>query len=261
MRVRTPDSHLSSGEIDARVRSVRGEGESLYLLDLEVLQTLSPDVILTQDLCRVCSVTDEEVRVACRQVGIDPAIVSLTPSSLDGVWEGIQRVGDAIGAGAEATKLVRELRRRSSPGESRDAKRPTTAVLEWLDPPIIAGLWTPEMIRAAGGEPWEATGGMPGRRTEWSAVARAELDLLVLSPCSFPVERTRAESEAEPTRSALDRIAPSLGVWIADEAYFSRPGPRLIDGVELLRGLLAGQEPPGKLPCERYLGTRLGAAR
>jgi iron complex transport system substrate-binding protein len=260
MRVRTRDAELSSKEIDDRVRAVRGAGESLYVLDLPLLRSLSPEVILTQDLCRVCSVTDDEVRAACHVAGISPQIVSLSPTRLQEVWESIETIGSAVGAGVQGTRLASELRRRTSSDPSGTIP-PRVAVVEWLDPPITSGLWTPDSVRAAGGESWLAEAGQPGRRTDWSTLASSAPDLVILSPCSFSVERTQRELSDERLLHDVSRLHPPRGVWLADEAYFSRPGPRLADGVALLRALLRGEAPPTLLPVERWVEAVMGAAQ
>ncbi|MCI4339723.1 MAG: cobalamin-binding protein [Thermoplasmata archaeon] len=253
MRARAFDGDRPSGEIDERVREVRGSGESLYELDLDQLRTLGPEVVLTQDLCGVCSVTDADVQTACRVSGIAPQIVTLGPRTLEEVWDSIEVVGSAVGRSADAHALAERLRLRTTDrGPVEGSPSPVVAVVEWLDPPILAGLWTPDIVRAAGGTALGLEPGAPGLRTTWSAIRSAAPDLVVLSPCSFRVERTRRELDRSPLRSELARWRPPLGFWIADEAYFSRPGPRLADGVDLIRSLLSGREPRGPMPCARW---------
>ncbi|HEY6238043.1 MAG TPA: cobalamin-binding protein [Thermoplasmata archaeon] len=254
MRAKTWDADRPSSEIDDRVRTVRAAGASLYELDLPMLSRLRPDVVFTQDLCGVCSVTEEEVGAACRAAGVDPQIVSLTPRTLEEVWGSVEAAGTAISRSKEAAALASDLRRRSAPSApAGSAVRPKVAVVEWMDPPILAGLWTPDAVAAAGGRSVEAVAGAPGVRTSWSALADARPDLVLLSPCSFSVERTRRELETARIRSEAERVHPPLGLWLADEAYFSRPGPRLADGVALLRDLLVGRAPRAPMPVERWV--------
>lgn len=257
MRARTLDSDRSSAEIDDRVRKVRGSMESLYELDLERLRSLAPDLLLTQDLCGVCSVTEDEVADACRQSGIAPRILSLTPRRLEDVWESIERVGEAIGATQRSKQFVRTLRDRSE----REPVGPPyrVAVVEWLDPPILAGLWAPDIIRAAGGEPIGPRAGEPGVRTTWPEIAEAALDLVVLSPCSFSVARSMRELASPSISGHLGNLDPPLGVYVADEAYFSRPGPRLVDGIELLKNLRDG-EATGPMPVSPWVAAPGGVA-
>ncbi len=253
MRARAWDADRPSAEIDDRVRRVRGSGESLYELDLDRLRDLAPDVLLTQDLCGVCSVTDAEVESACRATGIAPRIVTLSPRTLEEVWDSVETVGKAIDRPSEGRELAESLRARSAPPEPAGPAPPSRiAVVEWLDPPILAGLWSLDIVRAAGGESIGVQPSVPGLRTTWPDLAAAEPDLVVLSPCSFSVARSRAELEDPALRREVARLRPSHGVWLADEAHFSRPGPRLADGVELLRALRSGRDPPGPMAAERW---------
>jgi iron complex transport system substrate-binding protein len=256
MRARTLDSTHPSGEIDARVKAARARGESLYALDVPLLRALRPELLLTQDLCGVCSVTGDEVRAACRAAGIEPRILSLVPRSLEDVRADIRAVAQALRDPQAGDSLDRELRARQAAVVGRPpARGGTVAVVEWLDPPILAGLWVPEMVELAGGRP-EGTVRRrePGVRTRWEELARARPDLTVVSPCSFPVERTLEELRNDDLRRGLGSLVGSP-IWIADEAYFSRPGPRLWDGLELLADLLDGIPPRGPLPVERWGST------
>jgi iron complex transport system substrate-binding protein len=238
MRPRTLDADRPSGEIDARVRDVRSTGQSLYELDLDLLRRLDPDLILTQDLCGVCSVTDAEVAAACAKADVAPRIVSLTPRTLEGVWRSVETVGRALDDPDAGRALARQLRLRARPSAT-SGPPPRVAVIEWLDPPILAGLWTPDIVRSAGGTSPDVRSGRPGVRTDWTSLARSDWDLAVLSPCSFRVERTRRELADPRLRAEVERLRPTLGTYLADEAYFSRPGPRLADGIDLLRHLIA----------------------
>jgi len=259
MRPRTGDADRSSRDIDERVQKVRGAHESLYELDVDLLRSLKPDVILTQDLCGVCSVTDAEVAAACAQADVAPQIVSLTPRSLSGVWESIETVGRALNEPERGHDFARALRSRTS-GARPSTSAPRVAVIEWLDPPILAGLWAPDMVRAAGGRPIAVRRAKPGIRTDWTSIAESHPDLVVLSPCRFPVDRTRTELRDPAIAHEVARLTPPLGVYLADEAFFSRPGPRLADGVELLRSLLARSLGRPPMPVESWTAPVVGAS-
>ena len=250
MSARTEDRDRPSVEIDQRVRGARARGESLYRLDVDLLRRLRPDVLLTQDLCGVCSVTEAEVVEACVQAGLRPRIVSLSPRTLEEVWNSVETVGGAIERAPAARALASKLRHRVDRGVGASRRR--VAVLEWVDPPILAGLWTPAMIGLAGGVPLGPASGQPGLRTDWPGVEALRPDLLVVSPCSFSVRRTASELNGTGLGSELLRRAGPASVYLADEAYFSRPGPRLADGVELLRGLLQGAPAEHPMPVERF---------
>jgi iron complex transport system substrate-binding protein len=248
MRPRTRDGDRPSGEIDERVRRARERKESLYELDADLLRELRPELLLTQNLCSVCSVTEEEVAKACGLAGVRPRIVSLAPTNLSEVWDSVEAVGEALGDPARGQELARSLRgqTRSVPPTGR-----TVAVVEWLDPPILAGLWTPDLVVAAGGVPVGPGSSEPATRTTWPELARRAPDLLVVSPCSFSVARSKREFGDNPALLAsVLAVRPPLGTFVADEAYFSRPGPRLAAGAELIRMLLKGREPQGPMPVE-----------
>ncbi|MCI4348769.1 MAG: cobalamin-binding protein [Thermoplasmata archaeon] len=256
MRAKVLDAAHASHEIDARVRATRGAGEGLYSLDLALLQQLRPDVVLTQDLCAVCSVTDAEVQRACESVGVSPRIASFSPQRLSDVWDSVGGIGDAIGrraAGTLLTEALRSFELRYRRRAIRNTARPRVAIVEWLDPPILAGLWTPDLVAAAGGA---SIGPAPGGRaqtTSWSALALQKPDLLVLSPCSFSVRRTLQELGTPSLAGALDALAPGLGCWIADEAFFSRPGPRLAKGIELVGSLLDASPSAPPTDLQRWI--------
>ncbi len=251
MRPRTDDSVRNSREIDERVRASRSRGESLYTLDLEALRRLRPDLVITQNLCGVCSVTDEEVRAACAKAGIAPTLISLTPTRLEEVWESVSTVADALGDPHAGSRVRHELERRTRlPLAS--SEEPRIAIMEWLDPPILAGLWVSDMARRAGGRSVGPESGAPGVRTSWTELAGLRPDLVVLSPCSFSVDRTRHEILGAGLYPEFRRLAPAHGIYLADEAYFSRPGPRLADGVELLRAILKNEPLPRPMPVRRW---------
>lgn len=252
MRARTWDSERASREIDDRVRLMRSTGSSLYELDLPKLRTLRPDLILTQDLCGVCSVTDAEVREACSRSGVTPQILSLAPRRLSQVWEDLESIGVAVGEAARGRSLATDCRDRTKRVARSRAAGARVAVVEWLDPPILAGLWSPDLVSASGSEPVGPSPGEPGRRTTWEQIEEENPELLILSPCSFSVGRTRRELTRTELLGRVSRLDPHLGIWLADEAYFSRPGPRLADGAELVSSLVESRPPSGPMPVERW---------
>jgi iron complex transport system substrate-binding protein len=250
MQPKTWDSDRSSREIDARVQKVRGEHRSLYELNVDLLRNLEPDVLLTQDLCGVCSVTDAEVAAACARADVAPLILSLNPHTLSDVWRSIESVACALDDPSRGRDFAARLRRRTATLRAH-GPLPRVAIVEWLDPPILAGLWAPDIVRAAGGTIVGTRRGKPGARTSWEAIAETTPDLVILSPCSFSVERSRKELEDPRLSAAVARVGAPRGVFVADEAYFSRPGPRLADGVDLVRHLLAGTIWDAPIPVER----------
>ncbi len=232
------DRTLTAAEVDAEVSAKVAVGESIYTLDDVTIRAIDPDVILAQDLCQVCAVPSGAVEEALEVIGCQAEVVSLDPSSLDDVIDCVAQVGRATGTEPIAAELVADLRRRVQAVRARvdGLPRPRVFVLEWPDPPFNAGHWVPEMVEAAGGEPVLAAAGKPSRRLAWEEVAPESIDVTIFSPCGFDLP-----GAVEQAASFLDRAdLPDLGRIVAVDAnaYFSRPGPRVVDGVELLAELL-----------------------
>ncbi|HEV7564078.1 MAG TPA: cobalamin-binding protein [Solirubrobacterales bacterium] len=229
---------LSAAEIDAAVKEIVGEGRALYSLDEQRLAQLAPDLIVTQAVCEVCAVSFEDVvEVATRLPG-SPQVVQQDPSSLAEVLEDVTRLGEATGIAERGGELRAQLGARLAAVEAAVAAagRPRVIALEWLDPPFIGGHWVPEMIVAAGGEDIAGIAGAKSPQVEWTDLAGLEPDVVVVMPCGWYAEDSRAQALEH-----WDRIE-ALGagrVFAVDAAStFSRPGPRLVDGVELLGHLL-----------------------
>jgi iron complex transport system substrate-binding protein len=232
-----PDG-LAAGEIDAAVKQVVGEGRALYSLDEQRLAELAPELIVTQAVCDVCAVSFEDVvEVAARLPG-PPRVVQQDPSSLGEVLEDVTRLGEAAGTAGRAAELRADLARRL--GAVRDAvagaERPRVLALEWLDPPFVGGHWIPEMIALAGGEDVAGTAGAKSPQVSWEALAETHPDVVVVMPCGWYLDESRAQA-----REHWDRIQAlaAESVFAVDAAStYSRPGPRLVDGTELLAHLI-----------------------
>ena len=233
------DPSRSSSEIDRQVRSLVADGLSVYRIDEERLAELRPDLVITQDACEVCAVSLEEVREATRRVvGGDVEVLSLSPLSLDDVLNDILRVGAATGTEGRAAHVVRSSRRRLSAlrRETRTLERRTVVALEWLDPPMVSGHWTPELIRIGGGEPIlghdrAATGPVP-----WETIVDAGPEVVLVFPCGFKTAQSLAEMPAFaalPGFFELPAVESSRVVVLDGNAYFNRPGPRLVESAEL----------------------------
>ena len=236
------DVNAASADIDRQVRELRHGPRSIYHLDAEQLARLEPDLILTQELCDVCAPAFDSVRNAARVLERKPRIVSLEPNDLDGILENIRLVGELTETSAKAEAIIADCRRRIR--QVRDSapthERPRVLCLEWLEPPYLAGHWVPQMVHLAGGEPL----GEPGARSvslDWHEIETFAPEVIVLMPCGFDIARTRAEAEALTAHSAwhnlpavrCGRVHPVHGGH-----YFSRPGPRTIDGLEQLARLI-----------------------
>lgn len=225
-------------DIDRHVRAAVHAGSSLYHLDSARLARLEPDLIVTQELCAVCAVSYEIVDSAAKL--LNSRIISLEPTSVQDVFANITQLGEITGHPAEARKLVGRLESRIVALRARNAgtaKRPRTLVLEWTDPPMSAGHWIPELVELAGGDPILANPGANSRRLEWSAIAQAEPEAIVVAPCGFDLAKTRRAIEdietIETWRSLPARRAGRV-LALDGNAYLSRPGPRLVDAAEII---------------------------
>ena len=228
---------LSSAEIDRAVRERTGRGEALYELDVDVLRELDVDLIVTQAVCEVCAVSFDDVRAIAEELPTQPRVISLDPSTLGEVMADVPRLAEAAEAPQAAAALVEDSGRRIDAVKDavEGAQRPRVAALEWLDPVYVGGHWVPQMVELAGGED---VLGMPGERSrevDWSQVEQAQPEVVVSMPCGYYVER--AAQEAMEQRERLATLGARV-VAVDAAAYFSRPGPRLVEGVELLGHLL-----------------------
>jgi iron complex transport system substrate-binding protein len=238
---------MTPAAIDAYVRSQLAAGEDLYTLQADALAALAPDVILTQDLCRVCALPAGHVEDALDYLGCTAEVVSLDPHSLDDVLATIVTVGTRTDAKRQAKDLVSALRRRLAEVAARVAgrRRPSVAVIEWTDPPFTAGHWVPDLVTAAGGRPVAARPGGRSEQATWEQIAAARPEVVVVAPCGFHLDAAAAQAEL------VARRLPGVPVWAIDaDGLVVRPGPRLVDGVEALAAILhpdAGiAEPAGR---------------
>ena len=241
----TPLDHhsMTSAEIDAAIGEHLTDTGSIYALDAELLEELEPDLVLTQGLCDVCAVSLSVVERATVGLTKAPRILSMNPTSLGGMLDATVEVGEAVGRGAEAREGVASLRERLARVEEATAELPPprAGCIEWLDPPFSAGHWVPEMVRLAAGAELFAREGEPSARLSWSEVFEAAPEVLVFMPCGFDAARTVEEARAladRPNWSDLPAVREGR-VWAVDaNSYFSRPGPRLVEGVEILVRIL-----------------------
>jgi iron complex transport system substrate-binding protein len=229
---------LTAGQIDAAVRARTEQGESIYELDAEALHELRPDLIVTQALCAVCAVSFEDVRAIAEEIETRPHVISLDPRTLGEVLDDVRTLAEATGRRDAGVALVQDAAARIDRVRLavRERRRPRVAALEWLDPVYVAGHWTPQLIEYAGGID---VLGMPGEHSErrsWEEVAAAEPDVVVVMPCGY--DAPRAHAEALDFGAKLARLGAGEVVAVDAAAYFSRPGPRLIDGLELLAHVL-----------------------
>ncbi|MGY1691958.1 ABC transporter substrate-binding protein [Geodermatophilus sp. SYSU D01105] len=237
---------LTPGEIDAWVHDRAARGLHLYELDRAALAAADPDLILTQDLCRVCALPAATVEEACRVIGTDATVLSIDPHGLDDVLDAVAAVGRAAGAAGTAEALVGDLRARLKAVERAVAgrPRPRVLVLEWTDPPYLAGHWVPELVRRAGGEPVGAVEGGNSVAVGWSELPPA--DLVVVAPCGVGL------AEALDQCASVAGHLPGVPLLAIDSAgYVVQAGPALVDGVEALAWALhpdaVPEPPPGRV--------------
>jgi iron complex transport system substrate-binding protein len=253
---------LSAGEIDAAVRERTLEGDAIYELDREALAALEPELIVTQALCPVCAVSYEEVAELARGLPSRPRVIALDPKTLEETLGDVGTVAEATGHGNQGATLVRDAEQRIKRiTEVVDGQpRPRVAALEWLDPLYAAGHWTPQLIELAGGEDVLSHAGAPSQTVSWEAVAAAEPEVVVVMPCGY--DAPRAHAEAITYASELAGLNAERVLAVNASAYFSRPGPRLIDGLELLAHILHPEQvrsAPGQALALELSGAAGGA--
>jgi iron complex transport system substrate-binding protein len=228
-RLRMDLNGLSSGEIDEAIRAAVRDYGSVYEIDIPGIRALSPDLVITQGICDVCAVPESQVVAA----SIGSQILTIDAHDLDAILASIRAIGRSTGVVDQAETLVADLQRRIAAVRERAAGRPRPRVLalEWLDPPYVPGHWVPELIDAAGGELLAGTARRPSYRMEWSELRKLDPDVLLIMPCGFDLQAT--QSEAARYRSQLRALGGRVQLLDAS-AYFSRSGPRVVDGLEIL---------------------------
>lgn len=220
---------LSSSEIDAAIRAAMRDHGSVYEIDGEALRALQPDLVLTQGICDVCAVPERQVLASVEGA----RVLTLDAHDLAAIFQSIHDIGGAAGVAERADGLVAEMQRRIDAVRGRVVGRPRPRVLalEWLDPPYVPGHWVPELVALAGGELLAGTARRPSYRMEWSELREFEPDIVLIMPCGFSLEETRRE--AARYNGEIEGLGGRVHLLDAS-AYFSRSGPRVVDGLEIL---------------------------
>jgi iron complex transport system substrate-binding protein len=246
---RIDSAALDSAAIDAEVARAIGAGEELYGIDEALLAELAPDLIVTQSLCTVCAVSGGTVRAL--SAGRDPAptVLELEPDGIDGIIESVRIVARAASVDEAGDRVAAKLRARLDAigAVAKVAERPRVVVLEWLDPPFAAGHWVPEMVELAGGREMLGQPREPSFRTTWNDVRAAEPEIVVLAPCGYGIKETGARALADGVLAELAETPAGRSgeIYAVDaNAYFSRPGPRVLDAILLLCATLHGADDP-----------------
>ncbi len=253
------DPRAPSTDIDLRVRELVQEGLSIYRIKAEALQQLQPDLIVTQDQCAVCAVALPEVEEAVRCfLTPDTKVVSLQPQRLSDIWEDIRHVGSATGTASAAEDLLRSLKRRLWKLEQRTRRvsRPRVACIEWIEPLIAGGNWMAELIEIAGGEYGMVAAGTHSPAITWNTLMEYQPEVIVIIPCGFTIPQTQTDLATLTTQPEWQRLpaVQTNRVYIADgNAYFNRPGPRIVDSAEILAEILHPEECAGMAQAGAYV--------
>lgn len=257
----------SSREIDGLVRERLASERALYSLDLPTLEKLNPDLIVTQTLCDVCAVAQSEVNAAACILPGNPEVLNLEPTCLEEVFQCLYQVGAAAGADTQAADAVSKLRARVEVIKSRSSNssaRPRVVLLEWIDPPFSSGHWSPELVRLAGGLEVIGREGQRSHTISWQQIADSDPDVMVIACCGFDINRTRQDIPILASYPGFKRLAcvRSRNVYVVDgNSYFSRPGPRLVDSLEILAHILdpvVHRYPDDAEPILKLTSTDLG---
>jgi iron complex transport system substrate-binding protein len=264
--------NTSSEQIDAQIKQLVQQKEtvqgdafkalSIYALDVDLLQQLQPDVIFTQTQCEVCAVSERDVMQAIQHLtGLQPRVVSLTPYQLSDVWEDVLRVGKALDRLEQAQELVRSYQQRLERLQAittnlrKEKPEPRVTLLEWLDPLMATGNWTPELITYAGGENLFGEIGQHAPWVTWEELQAADPEILVLAPCGFPLERTLQELHVlkqHPAWKTLQAVQQGHVYAIDGNSYINRSGPRLVESAEILARVIWGEETGINVPINSW---------
>jgi iron complex transport system substrate-binding protein len=251
------DPQASPAEIDRQVTELVSRGESIYAVDADLLASLSPDLIVTQDLCHVCAASPDDLAAALTRFSKQPKILSLTPHLLADVWDDIRRIGQATGRRRDSQGLAITLEQKVAAIEMKvaNAPKPRVLCLEWMDPFYVAGHWVPEMVAKAGGEDVLGRAGEPSFRATAEQIADTNAEIIIVMPCGYSLGRVAKEFSFEGLPSSWDKL-PAIHdhrVFAVDaNSYFSRPGPRLADGVEILARLFHPQIVQSSVPSQAF---------
>ncbi len=233
------EESLSSLQIDEAVKNLIHRGTSVFHIDQKRLARMKPDMILTQELCPVCAPTVTEVKKAARVLDYKTRVVSLEPHSIEDVFENINLIAKEAGIPDRARSVIERLRYRldNIPPRHKNVRKPTVIVVEWLNPVMISGHWVNDMVKIAGGNLLLSEPGAKSRYVDWYEIVNANPDFIILAPCGFDIERSKKEIYLFKHRTGWDKLkaVKRKQVYYMDgDAYITRSGPRLVDGVEIM---------------------------
>jgi iron complex transport system substrate-binding protein len=253
------DPTADPGEIDRQVRALVDAGQSIYGVDADLLESLDPDLIVTQDLCHVCAASPEDLGAALARMARRPEVLTLTPHTLEDVYGDIERVGQAVGERERADELISKLRGRVKVVGHRVAQSGAAPVrvlcLEWLEPFYVAGHWVPEMVAAAGGVDVFASVGQKSIRVSSEEIARCAADVMIVMPCGYGAERAAREFSQMRLADSWEQmpaVRNSRVFAIDANSYTARPGPRLVDGVEMMLDMFHPALSTARFPAKDF---------
>jgi len=255
---------LTENEIDRQVKDFSTGGASLYRLDAEKLREIQPDVIVTQDLCHVCAASPNDLGAVLSSFIHAPQVLALSPHTIDDVWSDIQTVGDACERSAQARQLISRIKQRLAELKPDLANVPRVLCLEWLDPPFVGGHWVPQMVELAGGIDVLGRAGEPGYEVDWGTVVSSDPDLILAMPCGYHRREIEKELETVPFPAAWHslRAVRNGRVFAMDaSSHFSRPGPRIADGIIEIAELFARLKPESRKRVGSVLPVTAAKAR
>jgi iron complex transport system substrate-binding protein len=239
---------LTENEIDRQVNEFSAGGVSLYRLDAEKLREIQPDIVVTQDLCHVCAASPNDLGAVLSSFVNVPRVLALSPHTIDDVWSNIQTVGDECERSDEARQLVSHIKQRLAGMKPDPANVPRVLCLEWLDPPFVGGHWVPEMVKLAGGVDVLGRDGQPGYEVDWDTIVASDPDIILAMPCGYHRHEVQTELKTVPFPMqwhSLRAVREGKVFAMDSSSHFSRPGPRILDGIIELEELFARlkQEP------------------
>lgn len=262
IKSRLDTKKLSSEKIDQYVSDKAKKGKSIYMVDLEELKKAAPDIIFTQDLCEVCAVSGDEVVQASEVLSKSPEVISIAPGSIKDILESITEIGKATNTNEKAIHIVDGLQKRIDYIQeklSRERDRPRVFCLEWLAPPFVAGHWIPEMVEIAGGINGIGEKGKVSTKVSWDEILEFAPNYMLVMPCGFDIDRTINEIDKAISAEQWHQLPSSRNghTYLLDaNSYFSRPSPRIVNGLEIISGILHPQIFKKEFPVNSVLNLR-----
>ena len=248
---------LGSLEIDRKIRAYKHKGQSVFHIDRDLLKKIDPDVVITQELCPVCAPTFTQVEKSCKILKKNYSLISLTPESIEDVFENIKTIAKFTGREKMARAQISRLRERLKNVKLKTQvfRKPSVLVIEWLNPIMIAGHWVPEMVETAGGKMLVSKKGEKSKKITWDEILNLNPDVLIIAPCGFDIKRTKKELDLITKRKGfknLKAVGNKKVFLVNGDLYLTRPGPKLVEGIEIIAQILYPEEFKRKYNTNSY---------